>query len=107
MKFIIQLLIFCSLGLCYSQANNFKGVIKDQSSNLHIPGANIVIVESNTGYITDFDGNFSFESSGKTVRVEVSSIGYKTMIATINSSDNIVLLLEESIEALDEVVVTG
>ena len=71
MKFIIQLLIFCSLGLCYSQANNFKGTIKDKSSNLPIPGANIVIVESNTGYITDFDGNFSFESSGKTVRVEV------------------------------------
>ena len=107
MKFIIQLLIFCSLGLCYSQANNFKGTIKDKSSNLPIPGANIVIVESNTGYITDFDGNFSFESSEKTVRVEVSSIGYKTIIATINSSDNIVLLLEESIEALDEVVVTG
>lgn len=107
MKFIIQLLIFCSLGLCYSQANNFKGTVKDKSSNLPIPGANIVIVESNTGYITDFDGNFSFESSEKTVRVEVSSIGYKTMIATINSSDNIVLLLEESVEALDEVVVTG
>ena len=107
MKFIIQLLIFCSLGLCYSQANNFKGTIKDKSSNLPIPGANIVIVESNTGYITDFDGNFSFESSEKTVRVEISSIGYKTMTATINSSDSIVLLLEESIEALDEVVVTG
>lgn len=107
MKFIIQLLIFCSLGLCYSQVNNFKGAVKDKSSNLPIPGANIVIVESKTGYITDFDGNFSFESSEKTVRVEVSSIGYKTMIATINSSDNIVLLLEESVEALDEVVVTG
>jgi TonB-linked SusC/RagA family outer membrane protein len=107
MKFIIQLLIFCSLGLCYSQVNNFKGAVKDKSSNLPIPGANIVIVESKTGYITDFDGNFSFESSQKTVRVEVSSIGYKTIIATINSLDNIVLLLEESVEALDEVVVTG
>ena len=39
--------------------------------------------------------------------MEVSSIGYKTKIATLNFSDNIELFLEESVEALDEVVVTG
>lgn len=110
MKFVIQFLIFNWLSLSYSQAyqvNNYKGTVKDKSSNLPLPGANIVIIESNMGYITDFDGIFSFENSEKTVRVEVSSIGYKTKIATLNFSDNIELFLEESVEALDEVVVTG
>ena len=110
MKFVIQFLIFNWLSLSYSQAyqvNNYKGTVKDKSSNLPLPGANIVIIESNIGYITDFDGIFSFENSEKTVRVEVSSIGYKTKIATLNFSDNIELFLEESVEALDEVVVTG
>ena len=110
MKFVIKFLIFNWLSLSYSQAyqvNNYKGTVKDKSSNLPLPGANIVIIESNIGYITDFDGIFSFENSEKTVRVEVSSIGYKTKIATLNFSDNIELFLEESVEALDEVVVTG
>ena len=107
MKLIIQFLIFSSLSLSYSQANNYKGTIKDKSSNLPIPGANIVIIGSNTGYITDFDGIFSFENSEEIIRVEVSSIGYKTKVTTINFSDNIILFLEESVEALDEVVVTG
>lgn len=107
MKLIIQFLIFSSLSLSYSQSNNYKGTIKDKSSNLPIPGANIVIIESNTGYITDFDGIFSFENSEKIIRVKVSSIGYKTKVTTINFSDNIILFLEESVEALDEVVVTG
>ena len=39
--------------------------------------------------------------------MEVSSIGYKTKVTTINFSDNIILFLEESVEAFDEVVVTG
>ncbi|MFT4791090.1 MAG: iron complex outermembrane receptor protein, partial [Arcticibacterium sp.] len=56
MKKIIQLLILSSFVFSFAQGNNFSGTVIDKESNLPIPGANIVLIGTSQGVISDFDG---------------------------------------------------
>ena len=56
--------------------------------------------------ITDFDGKYTIEANEGDI-LEVNSLGYKTQQATVSKSNIINFNLEEDIETLDEVVVTG
>jgi TonB-linked SusC/RagA family outer membrane protein len=107
MKKIIQLLILSSFVFSFAQGNNFSGTVIDKESNLPIPGANIVLIGTSQGVISDFDGVFFFENLKNIVTVEISSIGYKTITITLNSKTPLSIYLEQDVESLDEVIVTG
>lgn len=72
-----------------------------------IPG--VTILESNNqqnGTVSDFDGNFSIivPSDGE---LNVSFIGFKSQTIAVSGQTNLNIVLEESVSALDEVVITG
>ena len=77
-------------------------------SNEIVIGANIIIPELNTGTITNSYGFYSITISEGTYKLEISSIGFKTINETIelqkDTKQN--FYLEENIESLDEVIVT-
>lgn len=71
-----------------------------------IPGANVVLQDSNLGTTTDFDGNFSINASSGDV-VVVSYIGFATQTVTITNQTTLNVVLEASASELDEVVIVG
>ena len=83
------------------------GTINDESG-LPLPGANIIVVGTSSGAISDFDGKFSLTVNQEPpFTVQISSVGFTSANEEITSNNqNItVVLLEGSF--LDEVVVTA
>ena len=87
------------------QAGVVKGQVTDKNGDAVI-GATVKVKDSQTGTVTDFDGNFSLnvQKAGKLV---VSYIGYLTKEVTFTPGQTLSIEIEEDATALDEVVVVG
>ena len=84
--------------------NKITGQVTDQNGETVI-GANVKVKGTTIGVITDVDGNFTLSVSKGTL--QVSYLGYKTQEAEIAGKTHFDIVLQEDIEALDEVVVVG
>ena len=82
-----------------------EGIITD-SNNVPIPGVNILIVGTNQGTQTDFDGKYSIQANDADV-LRFTFIGYKSVDVTVGSQANYSFSMLESVSELDEVVVVG
>lgn len=94
--------IFCSFAHAQLAVN---GTVADQKGE-PLPGVSVIIKGTTQGTITDFDGNYKVTAPSGSI-VEFSYIGYKTQEFTINESRVLNVVLIESSELLDEVVVVG
>lgn len=105
MYYFIMSLFFCSI--TFAQ-NSISGSVTN-SNNQPIPGANITIVGSSEGTVSDNDGKFILNSSKKLPFViEITAIGSeskKVDIVTNKQSVNVILSDEET--KLDEVVISA
>ena len=81
------------------------GNVSDENGPL--PGANIIELGTNNGVSTDFDGNFEITVEGNSSIIEVSYTGFKSQTFEVGSLSTFSLLLEESAEELQEVIVTS
>ncbi len=112
MKKITQFLLvmlFTITSTMYGQT--LTGTVLDES-NQPLPGADIILVGTDKGVSTDFDGNFSIDVPAGTGTVQVSFIGYtnKNIPFTIAAGETVKLgdiQLETSQESLDEIVIVG
>ena len=59
------------------------------------------------GTMTDIDGHFYLDVPNKESIIEVSYIGFKSQEIVVGSKINFDIILEENINSLEEVVVTG
>ena len=84
--------------------NKITGTVFD-SDGLALPGATVIIENTNTGVSTDFDGNFEIEVDQGQV-LQFSYIGYLTQDVTVSGQDAISVSLQSD-NQLDEVVVTS
>ena len=84
-----------------------NGTISDKVSGEPIPGATILIKGSSIGTSSDFDGLFSLPNINLGDQLEVSYVGFKTIVIIVEKFDGLEIELEESLETLNEVVVTG
>lgn len=82
-----------------------RGSVKD-TEGVPIIGANILLVGTSTGTVTDYDGNFVIEAPGDGV-LNVSYIGFNPQEVPIENRSFIEITLQEDVELLDEVVVVG
>ncbi|MBT8310693.1 MAG: carboxypeptidase-like regulatory domain-containing protein, partial [Bacteroidia bacterium] len=74
-KSIFILLCLLSVSTVISQTE-ISGTVKD-NAGVPITGANVSILDSNSGATTDFDGNFNFSTSIEGTRqLQVSFVGY-------------------------------
>lgn len=87
------------------QAGNVKGRVVDINGE-PIIGANVIVVGTSRGAITDIDGNCFIEASKGDV-IRVSFIGYVDNTVTITDQTSFMVVLKEDAKALDEVVVIG
>ena len=69
-------------------------------------GANVKVLNSTEGTITDMDGNFSL-SVTPNARLSVSYIGYATQEVVVKNQTPLHIALKEDSRLIDEVVVVG
>ena len=107
-KFYLSSLTFilATFFMVNAQTNTVTGKVTDGIDTLF--GVNVIIQGTNTGVITDNNGEFSI-SSDKDLpwTLEISSMGYTSQSLMVNSTSQIISLSLISGETLDEVVIAG
>lgn len=83
-----------------------QGLVKDEQGN-PIIGASVQLKGTGTGVITDMDGLFQIQVSGKNATIVISYIGYVTQEISIGDRSSITIQLKEDTKNIDEVVVTA
>ena len=108
---IILTVIICLLPMSIQAATTQDGtktvtgiVLDDQNETM--PGVNVVVKGSNTGVVTDIDGNYSILVSSNDILV-FSFIGYTTQEIAVGNKTKIDVLLKGDTKYIDEVVVVG
>ena len=106
-KNIFFLFLFVSI-LTNAQTFTLKGKVVDEN-NEPLPGATILVKETNKGTSTDFDGKFNVNLPKGKYTIQVSFIGYKTVskgiALTKNEEINFSLLPNATV--LEEVLVSA
>lgn len=103
---ILMVGIFVITPLLMFAQMTVQGTVTDQTYGEPLPGVNIKIQGTSQGASTDFDGNYVINKVQNGQVLEFSFIGYKTQYVTVSSS-TINVVMQESAEALEEVVVIG
>ena len=96
--------VFLGLFAVAIHAQNITGTITDENG-LPLPGATVLVEGTTNGVSTDFDGNYSIESS-QGDRLIFSFVGYSSQTLTVGNNSQIDIQLEPN-NALDEVVVAA
>lgn len=88
------------------QQQTVKGIVKGPDG-LPVIAANISQKGTNNATITDLYGNFTLNITGQHPVLVISYIGYVTTEVNVSGRAFIEVVLQEDVEALDEVVVVG
>ncbi|MFY0629005.1 MAG: TonB-dependent receptor [Flavobacteriaceae bacterium] len=104
-KLIVLITLTFSFFFGNAQNINVKGVVKDITGET-LPGVNVIVKNSSKGDVTDFDGNYRISSVPQGSILVFSYLGYTTKEVTVDK-ETINVILEESSEKLDEIVVIG
>lgn len=112
---LIYLIPLIGISQTSSQTQTIKGTVLDMNSKFPLPGVNIILVDSDpfVGAATDENGQFKIDNvpTGRQVLL-VKYIGYKTQTITnilVTAGKEVVInvQLEESVETLEEVVISA
>ena len=88
----------------FGQKRVIKGTVVDEE-NAPLPGATIIIQDTNYGVTTDIEGDFSIDAKEGDILV-ISYLGFQTQIITIGDDENYTIKLLTGTE-LKEIVLTG
>ena len=106
MKTILKLftLLFCVVS--FSQTT-IKGKIIDDSG-LPLPGANIVVVGTTSGAVSDFDGNYMITvDQTPPFSIRVSYTGFETQTIQVTTNNQTIDVTLKEGNSLDEVVISA
>jgi len=101
-------LLLCCLvsSLVVTAQTKHTGKVIGADDKLPVVGASVRIKGTNTGAVTDVNGDFTLSLSAGNVLV-VSYIGYQTQEVTVKGGEFLTISLAPSASTLNEVVVTG
>ncbi len=112
MKTIVLTFIFnIFVGTFLYSQNKIEGKVTDTKGQ-PIEGVNIFVLTNQTGTISDAKGSYTITKlpEKKTIKVQYSFIGYKTLLKTIvlnNKTQTINIEMEPTVLQSEEVVVSG
>ncbi len=111
MRKLLALAMFLTSATIFAQGT-LTGTVLDSEMDGPLPGATVMVVGTNNGTTTDFDGNFSLDVKSASGRISITFIGYerKTIkfdIANGATQDLGTIALGVDADALAEVVITG
>src|ERR1700733_5889865 len=93
------------IGIARAQDRTITGTISDEKG-VPLNGASVKVRGTSKGVSTDVTGHFSLVVPAKATNLEVSYIGFETLIVTIRG-ESLQVTLQPSKGSLDEVVVVG
>ncbi len=103
-----QLLLICVFlfvpVMAFAQQKTISGTVTSATDGLGVIGAAVMEKGTTNGTTTDIDGKFAISVKEGAV-LEISSLGYLTL--TVPATDGISVVMQEDINLLEEVVVTG
>lgn len=102
-KTMLSLALLTVSAASWAQNALIHGMVIDEQ-NEPVIGATIKVDGTTTGAVTDLDGNFTIEA-GKDATLSISYIGYSTQ--QVKATDGMKIMLKETANDLNEVVVTG
>lgn len=106
-KRVFFALFFLTIQLTLAQ-NTISGKIVDSENQEAIPGANVIVLGSNTGAVADFDGNFTLNTSAELpLTIEVSYVGYSSKSFEVTSLDQDIVVSLDFGQNLNEVVISA
>lgn len=85
----------------------FKGTVIDDNGEPVIGASVSIKGETGNGVITDLDGKFVLTSTAGKITLEISYIGYKSVVVEATSGKPLQVKLQEDNQVLSEVVVVG
>lgn len=88
-----------------SLQNEITGTVSS-SDNQPLPGVTILVAGTNRGTVSDFDGNYSIAASQGEV-LAFSYIGMSNREVTVGADNMINVVMQEDVNALDEIIVVG
>ncbi|MBO6881532.1 TonB-dependent receptor [Winogradskyella sp.] len=106
MKTILKLftMLFCVVSFAQTTV---KGKITD-NTGLPLPGANIVVVGTSSGTVSDFDGNYTLTvDQDPPFSIRVSYTGFEAQTVEITTNDQTVNVTLQEGNTLDEVVISA
>lgn len=105
MKHYFSLLFFITMvSLSFGQ-REITGTVTDHT-NMPIPGVSVMVKGTTSGVTTDFDGNYSIKAK-EGDELQFSYVGFLTKNVKVETGNTINVVLQEDVEALEEVVVVG
>lgn len=106
-RILTFLLIFVlTTSALFAQTMNITGQVTNEEG-MPLAGVNVYVKNSQTGTLSDFDGNYQLTAPSNATLV-FSYVGYNTQEIEVNATNSIVnVVLQESIEGLDEVLLIG
>ncbi|WP_299393083.1 TonB-dependent receptor [uncultured Gelidibacter sp.] len=106
MKTILKIMLLFCVTLTYSQTT-VTGKVTDTNGQ-PLPGANVIVVGTATGTITDFDGNYSLNApQTPPFSIQVSSVGFDTVTKEVTSTTQAIDFKLREGTSLDEVVISA
>jgi TonB-linked SusC/RagA family outer membrane protein len=103
---IITLFLFlCVHFVALAQNVSVSGQVLD-NYGATLPGVSIMVVGTNTGTITDIDGNFSIEVPADAV-LRFNFVGFQVQDVPVEGRSLVNVVMEEDMIGLSEVVVVG
>ena len=104
-KPLMALFLLCLFPLGAMAQSVVKGTVNDETGEPVI-GATVKVQGSQTGAITDFNGNFTVEAASDAT-LTISYVGYETQNVKVAGRNDIVITLKEDNTTLNDVVVIG
>lgn len=95
--------LFLSLGMALAQTQ-VSGKVTSAEDGEPVIGASIKVVGTNTGTVTDVDGNFSLNAPAG-AKLEISYIGMNSQ--TVKAGSNMKIVMNPDNKTLDEVIVVA
>ena len=83
------------------------GTVTSAEDNQGLPGVTVLVKDTQTGTVTNVNGEYSIEITGNNPVLVFSYVGYETTEIPVNGRSTLDVALAESLEALQEVVVTA
>lgn len=103
--FLFNVMLLLPLVMFAQQA--VKGKVTEAAGGTALPGVGVIIKGTAIGAATDFDGNYMLENVKPEDVLVFSYVGFNAQSITVGSKTTINVVLTESAESLDEVVIIG
>ncbi len=105
-KCLLLLVVAMGMSSLAMAQRTIKGTVTDAENGDPLIGANILVVGTSTGTITDVDGTYSLQVPAGATEIEVTYTGYGSQRSAIGASGVVDVKLSAG-ELLDEIVVVG